>query len=290
MDFIKNNTSSYLKLLFRKFKQFLHPREPINDQEYVSIEDKMRIFKIMFLNLWFIMPFAFLGIFLGFKRLKEIAPLYLILVSLSAGIILFFIATRYRMTIVPYLCIFASLGIYSLWGFLKEKRFLKFTLASCLVLSSLFFFYSYDLFSFDRGRAMRMQNDFSNHLKKTWYYLNISDYQRAMQEAKIVYQIQPDNIHILLCLGKIHYHTNNFKKAEEEFKEAMRIFPLSFDAYYNLGLLYNCQNRFDEARQALEKAVHLDPEDMDAHFELGKCYKAKGEPEKAKEEFNLALK
>jgi hypothetical protein len=293
IDFIKNNPGSYLKLLFIKFMRLFQSREPINDGEYAFIKDNVGVYKIMFLDLRLIMPFAFLGMLLGLKRPKETAPLYLILVTLSVGITLFFIATRYRMTIVPYLCIFASFGIYNLWNFLKEKRFLKFALVCGFVLILDSLFYGYGLFNRERSTEYRIKKNyfgFNNHLRKAWYYLNTSDYQQAMQEAELALQLQPDNIHALLCLGKAHYHMNDFKIAEEEFKEVIKIFPLSFDAYYNLGLLYNRQNRFYDAKEVLEKAVHLDPEDTNAHFELGKCYKSQGELEKAKEEFSLALK
>lgn len=290
LAFIKDNPAGYVKLLFRKLNLLFCPEEFFHEVEYYSIRDKIRVFKIMFLDLRFILPFAFLGMLLNLKRFKETGLLYLVLITLTLSIILFFVTTRYRMSMVPFLAIFASFGIFSLWEALRQRNYLRLGWL-CIVLCLIFIVFDYRVFHKNKISYLNDNSlNFRYHLGKAMDYNNKSDYQNAMEEVRRAYQIQPNNHYSLLSYGAIYYNMHDFKMAEGKLKEAIRIFPLSVDAYYNLGLLYNQEQRFEEAKAALSEAVFLDPEDVGAHFELGKAYKARGEFKQAREEFNLALK
>lgn len=289
LDFIKTKPGTFLKLLFKKFYYLFSPREFNHDWEYFSIKDKIRIFKILLLDLRFIMPFAFLGVILGLRRFKETVLLYIILFSLSSSIILFFVTARYRISMVPYFMIFASLGMVGIWNALRKGSYIRLGwLCLGLVIASMFSYKdiikkgNYEYVSADPG-------NFVYHLKKAIDHEDKLDYVRAMAEAKLAYLLEPNNPHVLNTLGELHYHMDDFKIAEDRFKEAIIRFPFYVDAYYNLGFLYNRQRRFQEAREILEKALSLDPEDVGAHFELGKAYRAIGDVVKARNELNLAL-
>lgn len=290
ITFVKSEPLGYLKLLFRKLRLLFSPREFIHELEYYSIVDKIRIFKIMFLDLRLILPFAFLGMLLNLRKFKKTALLYLILITLSFSIILFFVTTRYRLSMAPFLIVFASSGIFSLWEELGQKNYLRLG-GLCIVLFLLFIIFDYRIFHKNRGSYLKESSlNFRYHLVKAMDYNNRSDYQNAIGEARTASKMQPNNHYCLLSYGAIYYNMHDFKMAEEKFKEAIRVFPLSVDAYYNLGLMYNKQQRFDEAKIVLEKAVSLDPDDVGAHFELGMAYKAKGNIKEAIREFNLAAK
>lgn len=288
--FAKSHPAAYLKLLLRKTRFLFSPNEPLHDIEYRYIADKIGVFKIMFLDLRFILPLAFLGIILNLKRFKEAALLYLVLISLSFSIILFFVTTRYRLSMVPFLAIFASCGAFSLWEALKNRKYISLGLSSFLLLA---FFMFFDRWLFNKNIAAYSKDAtpvFRYHLNKAVNYNNnSSDYQSAMREVRKAYDIQPDSHYCLLTYGAIYFNMQDFKMAEEKFREAIEVFPLSVDAYYNLGFLYNIERRFQEAQATLEKAVHLDPEDASAHFELGRAYKEARQSKEAEAEFNFAL-
>ncbi len=291
MTFIKSEPLNYLKLLFRKLTLLFSPREFFHEVEYYSILGKIKIFKIMFLDLRFILPFAFLGMLSSLKNFKKTALLYLILVTLSFSIIVFFVTTRYRLSMVPFLAIFASCGIFSLWEAFKLKKYTKLGLL-CLALFCIYILTNHRIFyKNETGNSGESALEFRYHLRKAIDYTNEkSDYQNAIEEVKMADHIQPNNHYCLLTYGTISFNMHDFKTAEEKFKEAIRVFPFYVDAYYNLGFLYNIEQRFDEAKSALREAVFLDPENAEAHFELGKAYKASGELKLSREEFNLALK
>jgi len=278
LDFMKNQPRSYIKLLIKKFIYLFSPKEVILDPEYDIIKDKIKVFKIMFLDLRFILPFIFLGIFLNIKRFKELMFLYLIIISFSISIILFFVASRYRIAVIPFLMIFASSGILIFWDALRKRNFLRLALFTGLIFISVLV------------RPKENFIKFRYYVAKSNYYTINSDYQNALRFAKLAYAAEPNNPEVTFSLASAYYEMKEFSMAEDKFEETIRIFPLSVDAYYNLGLLYMQQRRFREAVQVLKKAVALDSDDTLAHFELGRAYKRTGNPKQARDEFNWALK
>lgn len=278
LEFMKNQPRRYIKLLIKKFIYLFSPREVILDPEYDIIKDKIRVFKIMFLDLRFILPFIFFGIFLNIKRFKELAFLYLIIISFSISVILFFVASRYRIAIIPFLMIFASSGILILWDAIRKRSFLKLALFTGLIFISVLV------------RPKENFIKFRYYIAQSNYYSINSDHQNALRFAKLAYAAEPNNPEVTFSLASAYYDMKEFSMAEDKFRETIRIFPLSVDAYYNLGLLYIQQKRFKEAVRVLKEAVALNPDDILAHFELGRAYKRTGNPKLARDEFNSVLK
>lgn len=289
LGFIRSQPLNYLKLLFRKIAYVFSPREFVHDAEYYFVKPKIGIFKVMFTDLTFILPTAALGIFLGFKRFKALSILYIALFSLPAGIVLFFVASRYRITVVPYIMLFAGFGIFSLLDELKKKNFLRLGKFFAFLIT-VYFVANFLAGYLEKTNQRNVSADFESHFLKAADYKNNSDYENALREFDLAHKIQPDNQFALLQSAAIYFRQNDFAEAEQGFKEALKINPLSVDAFYNLGLMYNRQKRFAEAKDALKRTVALDHEDAQAHFELGIAYKSTGEKSEAREEFSLALR
>ncbi|MFH1888512.1 MAG: tetratricopeptide repeat protein [Candidatus Omnitrophota bacterium] len=289
VNFIKQYPRAYLALLIKKTGYLFSPDEFIHDPEYEMVSDKIRVFKFLFTNLKFILPFSILGMFLGIRRLRETALLYLVLAALAFSVIPFFVTTRYRISMVPFLIIFASYGILGLWEALKERKRLRF-FSLCAAALFLFTLFNYRLLHKNKsGYLQESYLDFHSHLSRAMYYNDKPDYQKAMQEIEAAYRLRPDSHYCLISYGVIYYNMHNFNMAEDKFREAIRVFPLSVDAYYNLGLLYNQQKRFEEAIAVLNEALSMDPEDVGAHFELGRAYKGRGRYGEAEVEFRASL-
>lgn len=288
IGFIREEPVKYLKLLLRKIAFVFSPKEFIHDIEYHFIAGKVRILKIMFMDLKLILPPALLGIFLGLRKFKESAPLYIALIALPVSISLFFVTARYRIVIVPYLMIFAGFGIFNLWEMLKNGKVFKFILL-CAVLIAVSLLLNNLAMHLEKKASKNNAIVFDYHFMKAMDYKNSSDYQSAIRELELAHKVQPDNQGTVLQAGAIYFRLNDFRAAEGKFRAALKISPLSVDAYYNLGLIYNKQKRFTEARDMLKQALLLDPENVGAHFELGVSCKSLGDTGCARKEFGIAL-
>ncbi len=288
LDFIKHNPRKYAALMLKKIGYLYSPREPMHDVEFEQVFDKAKIFRFMLTSLSLIMPFCLLGLFLNLKDFKKTSLLYFLLITQSLAIVLFFVTSRYRQVIVPFLIIFASSAVIYLWDTLRQKKYLRLGWF-CVIL--LLLFLTFGRQAPGKGKFGYFEDkylDFRYHLGKAMEYNDKADYQKALEEVEKAYQLQP-NHYTLLSYGTIYYNMKDYKKAEEKFKEAIKVFPLTVDAYYDLGLLYNEEKRYAEAKELLITALSLNPEDIGAHFELGKAFKATGEKENARREFNFVL-
>jgi tetratricopeptide (TPR) repeat protein len=289
-EFIKNNPVMYLKLLFSKVVYLFSPKAFIYELEYYFLKDNIRVFRNLFMDLRFILPFAVLGAALCLKEFKKTALLYLILLSLALNMVLFFVQEKFRIAMTPFLIIFAAYAMFSLWHKIKKKDYRKFLLL-CLLPLSIFILSKYDIFA--KYRSNYTKENYLNsayHLQKALLYEGSSDFKNALVELRLAEQIKPDYHYTLFTFGLVYYRMNDPDMAESKFREAIRVCPFFADAYYNLGVMYNRQKRFDEAVIALEKVVSLDSDDFAARFELGKAYKARGEFKKAGHELSLAAK
>lgn len=287
-SFILKEPVNYSKLFLRKLAVIFSPIEFIHDIEYHLIANKIRIFKVIFTDLKFILPAAFLGMLFSRKRFKDTAFLYMALVSLALGISLFFVSSRYRVTMVPYLAVFAGFGISSVWEKLRNKRF-AILAGSFAFLSASFFLLNSFGARLEKGLSKNNDLILEAHFIKAIDYKNNSDYRNALDELEAVCRINPSEQRALFQAAVIYLRLNELKAAEEKFRQVIQVNPLSVDAYYDLGLMYNRQRRFFEAKEMLKRAVSLDPENAASHFELGVACKSLKEDICAGQEFAAAL-
>lgn len=290
LEFMKDKPQAFLKLLIRKIYLLFNPREFICDPEYKFVADKIGIFKIMFMDLGFLLPLGLLGIFLNTRNLKKTALIYLMLIAFSFSMLVFFVTAKHRLATVPFLAIFAASALFNIWEAIKKKDYARFGLLSA-VLISIFLFLNFNINKNEKqGQTEDNFFKYLYYMQKAGYYHTKSDYNTAMEELKKAYELRPNSHYVIFSYGILYYNMNDFVKAEEKFKEAIKVFPFYIDAYYNLGFMYFDQGRFEESARVLKKAEFLDPEDTGIHFELGKAYKALKKNKEAKEEFGLALK
>ncbi len=288
--FMINNPINYFILLFKKVIYLFSPDEFVHDMEWDYVIKKVRIFKFLLHDLRFILPFSFLGICLGFKNIKNLALLYMALVSLSLSIIIFFVTTRYRMALVPFFILFAGAGLFNILSKFKEKKYLKFGIL--VISAAIIFIFSTSprlILAKNASSFEKQQSSAIGHLNAAAIYENSLDYQGALEELKTADNISHDNPRILFKLGLVYAYLNDKYSAKMNFRKVIEICPSCVDAYYNSGFIYNKEGHFLEAQEILEKAKSLDPEDPRILYELGRSYKMLNNVFDAKREFSLAL-
>jgi tetratricopeptide (TPR) repeat protein len=288
-DFIIHEPVVSLRLFLKKLSYLFSPQEYIFDNEYDFLRHKVGLFNFLFMTLKFIYPFWVLGMILCLRRIKAAAPLYVMILTISLSIALFFVTSRYRMVMMPFAMIFSGFAINEILSSMRQKRFIKSTL---LCISVLLIFFLAALRTPRPGNLEYFRGDsavFDEHMYKAFDYEQSGDYLNAIKESQLAHQAEPHNRRASFRLGVLYYRLNDLRQAEDKFKEAIKADGLSVDAYYNLGLIYNQQKRFNEARQMLQKAAFLDPDDPKILFELAVTYKSSGELLKAKNEFDRSL-
>ena len=113
--------------------------------------------------------------------------------------------------------------------------------------------------------------------------------QNAIEQAKSLVIMEPNNEWAHYSLGSILAQISNFKEASDEFKIASTINSNNAIAWYALGLCYVRMNTLEDAVQALQQAIISVPDsrltsvyeewnykDSLAYFGLGDVYIRKG--------------
>ena len=91
-------------------------------------------------------------------------------------------------------------------------------------------------------------------------------------------------------LGKLYLQTSN-SKAMDEFIKTVQLNPLDSGAHATLGLAYlKLKKDTSMARIQLEEALRLDDKNPDVYLGFGSLYEEQGEPDKALENYQLAVK
>lgn len=122
-DYIAQNPSDATAHMLKKFQMFWGAGERANDKYIYFFWHLAKMKYIPLPGFWLVAPLAILGAFLLWRRKGELVMFYLFVGLYSAGVIAFFVNARFRLPIVPVLCLFAAYGAVYLWRAFREKRF-----------------------------------------------------------------------------------------------------------------------------------------------------------------------
>jgi Flp pilus assembly protein TadD len=100
----------------------------------------------------------------------------------------------------------------------------------------------------------------------------------------------PGDPRVHTALGWALYWTKKYDEAAAHFETALRADPRDFRAHAGLAEVRLEQQRYPEAESALLRALALDPTNGSAHNSLGVAYALTGRPERAVEEFGIAVR
>jgi tetratricopeptide (TPR) repeat protein len=185
------------------------------------------------------------------------------------SVLVFFVASRYRLPAVPFLAIFAAYALVSLFSRWREKQYRKLLFYSgmaCVLLAGTYFIFRSEVETLDRWQiATRIHYTLGgNQLMQKGLY------QEAVQEFEKAIAWQPDFAPAYNRLGMSYALLNNYEQAEINFKKVIELSPGIDQGYLNLGLLYELKGEPVKAITLLEKAFSLNPENPKTKAHLQK--------------------
>jgi Tfp pilus assembly protein PilF len=227
-DYFRRHPGDALALLWRKFRFFWNHYEIPNHHNKAFIAINYASFLgVLFVGFKLVAPLAVMGIVLLFmmRPMSPVARLYVGFVGVyMLSLIPFFITARYRLPVVPFLIVFASLGVFRLAQVVQKKRWRQAGIAAGVAVAAAVFV-SWPMVDYDFG--------FNHTVIGTVYSdLATEEPQKAIE------------------------HIEN---AIIEYKTALELRPLSVDAHYNLGVTYQRIGFYSGAQSELETAVRLQP-------------------------------
>jgi tetratricopeptide (TPR) repeat protein len=287
-DFVQTHPLRYLGLLGKKLYYFWNSYEIESNKNIYFFSRWSSLLRLL---LWdhllrfpfgIICPLAILGIILTAKYWKKYFLLYAFVFSYMLSVILFFVTSRFRLPVVPFLIIFASYSIYWLVDNVKNRRIRPF-LISLSVLIPLFLITNSNFFGVKQTDLSRTYNNLGIvYDKKGWHESAIAIYQEGLA-------INPNSAELHRSLGQAYYEKGDGQKAVGEYEQAVYLDPQMATAYSDLGYIYDRMDQDEEAFEAYRKALEIDSTLVRAHVNLGFLFEKKELYEQAVNAYLKAL-
>jgi len=315
-DYIQGDPSGWLRLLGRKTALYWSKGEVVDTEGIEAYREQSWILGALgrVLHFGVVAPLAVVGLVLTASRWRRLWILYGIVLLMSAGVILFFILSRYRQPMVPVLALFAGAGASEL----LRRGALRRPITWLAVLTAGFFavwsnqpfpyeqtqraigYYSVGSALVDAGRggqalpllreALRSEPALAAAQKdvaKAFLLMGRSGEARSALEQAI--RENPDDIDALSKLGEIFFGEGKYREAAGVYGRALALDPDRPSLLSNLGGCLVSQHMYEEAIPILERAVAIGPATSPAHLNLGLALMRLDRFVQAEKHLNLAV-
>ncbi|HEX4826408.1 MAG TPA: tetratricopeptide repeat protein [Candidatus Polarisedimenticolaceae bacterium] len=204
-------------------------------------------------------------------RQRAAHPALLTIGTTFATLLIFFVASRYRMPMVPALAIVGGAGAVAL----RRRAPAAIVTAVCIASLS-FLWFPLSERALARAQDAMSLSDLGTALRETGRLDDaVATYRRAISMA-------PDTPYSHLDLGKAMARAGRFDEAAAETREAIRLAPEIGEAHFDLGVLQFRANDLQGAAQSFGEAFRLSPTDADAGDNLAGTLLKLGRAEEAR--------
>ncbi len=266
-DFIFKQPSQSLPLLIKKLYVFWNKFEISNNQNIYFFKQYSALSRFLFIGFWLIGPLALLGIFLSVRKGPATTLILLFIFSYMLSVIMFFVTSRYRLPLLPFLIIFASFAVIEIYRRISSREF-KNLLMPGAILVLFFLLVNSNFYKLDQGSFAQSHFGLGN------VYLKKGDFEKALLQYQTALEKNLSLPRAHLNRGVIFFRTGNYDQAQKEFLEELKVNSQEEKAYNNLSVLYRLQEKFNPAIECAQEAIRLRPNYAFAYLNLSSAYQA----------------
>jgi Tfp pilus assembly protein PilF len=283
LSFIRNDTSKWLTLMSRKCCLIANRVEIVDTEDVYAYAD-------FSWTLWLAVPvfqFGFLsalaagGIVIDGQETRRSNVLIACILAYSGSVILFYVAARYRLPLVPLLIPFAVNGLLASPQFLRRAT-MPWRAAYIFAVVGMLIASHWKIVDPGRMRAQSYYN-FATHFERS------GDVRLAVDHYRVALSLNPEHAEAHFNLGNCLAHSRAFEGAKREYEAALALQPGLAAAALNLGNVYCEQGRFQKAMAYFERTLAIEPENARAHNGLGMISAAEGNMVEAIQHFERAI-
>ena len=285
LDYLRAQPEAAWRNMAKKFLIFWGAGERANDKYIYFFWHLAGMKYVPLPGFWLVAPLAILGGFLLWRRRAELSMFYLFVIVYSLGVIAFFVNARFRLPVIPVLCLFAAYAAVYLVRELRERHFT--VVRALLVLAAAAILVNSD---YAYQKQMRTYSDaFSNYTLGNAYLkmgLESTALQHFARAAEINQQhptpayraIQHD---VDYNLGVLLWKQGLCSRAIEVLERVGGNDDLARHALDCLGDCYLKRQDVANAQRVYEHLLQLSPSDQRAVTGLARCAAMHGDYAKA---------
>jgi tetratricopeptide (TPR) repeat protein len=262
---LKDNLQIIPVLILNKLKWTFANYEITMNQPYQFVANFAGTNKWPFPNYAFVLAFGLPGLAIGISRRKQVGWLLVPVLVILATLMIFYVCTRFRMPMVPFLVIGTGICLRIAFVWVKEGNWRKIILLG--LVSSTIFLVSMSISppsgdgykEFVLAKAIYSQN---HHDKAEAYAVN------ALKKY-------PDNLDLHILLGRIATKKGLINESIMYYQGAMKITPDNFTVNYDLAMIHMDSGKPELAIPYFEKCLTLNHH-IQSMFHLARAYEACG--------------
>lgn len=249
------NQPAFASMVFlRKFILFWSDLEIPDGWSVYFVKRYSTVLGALPLTFGCLLPFALLGAAASFRQSRESRFLVGFVLVYSLSVLLFFVFSRYRIYIVPALCVFAAFGIVWLWERFRAHnwRHVAFGGAAVLV-AAVFSFYGSKTFGYSHEIFM------NNYAQLAELYESKGDYESAETLLQESLRLRPQVAATLCALGSLRIKSGDLTNAIDYLHQCIDVDPEFPNAWNILGAAYDRAGKYPEARKCFEMQLKIIP-------------------------------
>jgi tetratricopeptide (TPR) repeat protein len=318
LSFVRAHPLASLRNLVWKIKLLWNGYEIPQLEWYDACREHSRILRLPLVTSKYVIPLGLCGVILCLRRSRRSALLLLYIAAQTLAISLFFVTSRYRVTVLPVLCIFAAYSLIWFLASLVHRRYKAVGLAlgavaaifwlTCptqlgLHLNELRRWHLINLglrYSMTEAGLARAESLLEEavaispkapdaHVYHGIVLRRATRYEEALDRLATASSLDPRNPVIPFQVGKVYNAMSNDTLAIDAFRRALSLAPLYRDAHEHLAHSYAKIGRYQEALSEFSAAAKIDPTDSSLRVNLGVTYANMGMLNQAIRQFELAL-
>ena len=283
LEYIRTEPGDWLRLTGRKVVLASNAAEVADTEDQLSHADWSIPLRVAG-QLWhfgILAPLAAAGLWLTWRRRRQLLVLQLMLAAYAASVVLFAVMGRYRYPLVPLLILFAAAAVVELRrmaGSGWERR----ALGAGVAAAGMLVFCNWPVLSMDDMRAVTALN-VGTELQARG---RLDD---AAGQYRQVLALAPDDALAHSNLGTALAALGRPAEAIGHYERALALAPDDADSHSNLGNALVALDRTDQAVASYRRALALDPSSAEAHAALGMALHGQGRLDDAVTHLRRAL-
>ncbi len=248
-------------------------------------------------------PLSLIGLYVTWRdRTEGVSIVRLYALAYVLSVVLFFVAARYRMPVLPILTLFASVGGLSIYSRIQQDRWRAGSIVGLFAALVLVFNLrtapdpALDAqLQFDLGEVQLRKGFYEQaaahaqqalRLEPTYNYarhnlavalFNMDDINRAIIEGEHTAHENPQRADTHALLGRAYAKRGDRARADQSFQRALALDPDNGIAHYYYGRFLYANRRYIQASEQFKKARNWKGADATIHYDLGRALHGSGD-------------
>lgn len=283
LAWIRHDPWNWIALLARKTLLTWNALELPDTESLQLHRDHAAILRLLGAVLGFgvVAPWAVVGIAATWGERRRLAVLYLLLVSFTVAVALFYVFARYRYPLVPLLVLFASAGACAAWDAARRHDGPALGAGAAILAASALVAW-WPLLPRSDSLALAYNNIGITFAEEKQFDRAVTYYGEALR-------IDPDEPEIVYNLAVARAAQGRVDEARVLYERVLAIQPENSAARDNLGVLLAQAGKLDEAEAQFEEALRLDPGSVTAQLNLGNLALLQGDAARAETHYRRAV-